>query len=57
MGLYAVGDYIDRGPDSKGVIALLLQIRARYDCVFLCGNHEHMMRDYMQGCPEPSALT
>lgn len=48
--LIFLGDYIDRGPDSRGVISLLLQIKEQYDCVFLCGNHEHIMRDYLQGC-------
>jgi len=48
--LIFLGDYIDRGPDSKGVISFLLEIREQYDCVFLIGNHEHMMLDYMQGC-------
>ena len=48
--LVFLGDYIDRGPDSRGVISLLLQIKEQHNCVFLCGNHEHMMRDYLQGC-------
>jgi serine/threonine protein phosphatase 1 len=39
-----VGDYIDRGRDSKGVVDLLLQVRTRADVhwVFLKGNHEDM---------------
>ena len=40
-----VGDYLDRGPDSKGVIDLLLQRRAQtgdVEWVFLKGNHEDM---------------
>jgi serine/threonine protein phosphatase 1 len=39
-----VGDYIDRGPDSRRVIELLLQARRRSDVgwVFLKGNHEDM---------------
>ncbi len=48
--LIFLGDYIDRGPDSNGVISYLLQLSKHYDSKFLCGNHEHMMRDYMQGC-------
>ncbi|MDZ7693959.1 MAG: metallophosphoesterase [Balneolaceae bacterium] len=27
-----VGDYIDRGPDSKGVVDLLLDYRKQRDC-------------------------
>lgn len=37
-----VGDYIDRGPDSKGVIDFLLDLETAADCVFLRGNHEDM---------------
>lgn len=48
--LIFLGDYIDRGPDSRAVISLLLQIQDTYDSVFLCGNHEHMLRDYARGC-------
>ena len=35
-----VGDYIDRGPDSKGVIDQLLALRETHTCTFLRGNHE-----------------
>ncbi len=45
--LIFVGDYIDRGPDSKGVIDRLLTLREAQDCVFLRGNHEAMMLDYL----------
>ncbi|PSJ72674.1 serine/threonine protein phosphatase [Sphingobacteriales bacterium UPWRP_1] len=42
--LYLLGDYIDRGPDSKGVIDLILQLREEGYRVFtLRGNHEDMM--------------
>jgi serine/threonine protein phosphatase 1 len=44
-----VGDYIDRGRDSKGVIDLLLQARTAGDArwVFLKGNHEDMCLAYL----------
>ncbi len=45
--LVFIGDYIDRGPDSKGVIDFLLQLRERFDCTFLRGNHEAFMLDYL----------
>ncbi len=38
-----LGDYIDRGPDSKGVIDFLLELRHRCQLVPLRGNHEIMM--------------
>ncbi len=47
--LVFVGDYIDRGPDSKGVIELLLDLRERFDCTFLRGNHEALMLAYLDG--------
>ncbi len=43
-----LGDYIDRGPDSKAVIDRLLRLRAEGPkCVFLKGNHEDMFLDFM----------
>jgi serine/threonine protein phosphatase 1 len=45
-----LGDYIDRGPDSRGVIDFLVDFRKRYpSTVFLKGNHEEMLLDYLQG--------
>jgi len=42
--LYLLGDYIDRGPDSKGVIDYILQLKqAGYTVRCLRGNHEEMM--------------
>lgn len=38
-----VGDYIDRGPDSKGVVDVLIAFAAQHSCVFLQGNHEWML--------------
>lgn len=46
--LVFVGDYIDRGPDSKRVIDRLLELRTTHDCVFLRGNHERFMLDYIE---------
>ncbi len=40
-----IGDYIDRGPDSKGVVDLCIDFSKSHDCVFLRGNHEQMMID------------
>ncbi len=45
-----LGDYVDRGPDSAGVISDLLDFRQRFpQTVFLCGNHERMFLDYLEG--------
>ena len=40
-----LGDYIDRGPDSPGVINTLLSLKNRSKAIFLRGNHEAMMLD------------
>ena len=42
-----MGDYVDRGPDSRGVVELLIEHGRRYPSVFLCGNHESMMLDFL----------
>jgi len=41
--LVFLGDYIDRGPDSKGVVALLKEGSLPMPAVFLMGNHEDML--------------
>ena len=41
--LVFLGDYIDRGPDSKGVLDRLIDLRRTFDLVCLRGNHELMM--------------
>ncbi len=38
-----VGDYIDRGIDSKGVVQRLIEFENEQDCIFLRGNHEQML--------------
>jgi len=43
-----VGDYIDRGPDSKGVVEIVMDFARDHDCVFLRGNHEKMLLDAIQ---------
>lgn len=45
--LVFVGDYIDRGPDSKGVIDRLLALRETHRCTFLRGNHEALFLNYL----------
>ncbi|MGH0038099.1 MAG: metallophosphoesterase family protein [Myxococcota bacterium] len=45
--LIFLGDYVDRGPDSKGVIERLVQLERDWPCVFLLGNHESMFLDFL----------
>lgn len=44
--IISLGDYVDRGPDSKGVLDLLM---TRPDIVKLRGNHEEMMLKAQDG--------
>lgn len=45
--LVFLGDYVNRGPDSRGVIETLLDLRSRCPrAVFLMGNHEEMLLEY-----------
>lgn len=44
--LIFLGDYIDRGPDSPGVIEFLLNLKSKVDCVFLRGNHDSMFLNF-----------
>lgn len=42
--LYLLGDYVDRGPDSKGVLDYIMDLQAGgYQVHCLKGNHEEMM--------------
>lgn len=42
--LYLLGDFIDRGPDSKGVIDFILKLKKDgYQITCLLGNHEQML--------------
>jgi serine/threonine protein phosphatase 1 len=41
--LVFLGDYVDRGPDTRGVIDRLIALKANPNVVCLRGNHELMM--------------
>ena len=45
--LVFLGDYVDRGPDSKAVLDYLIALSARHRCTFLRGNHEALMLEYI----------
>lgn len=47
--LYLLGDYVDRGSDSKGALDCIIDlINAGYDIRPLRGNHEQMMLEALQ---------
>ena len=47
-----LGDYVDRGPDSRGVIEFLIDLQRRWSVVCLKGNHEELM---IQAIADPGA--
>lgn len=55
--LIFLGDYIDRGPDSFDVVEYLVTLRKKYPrTVFLKGNHEEMLENYLSGVDRLSYL-
>ena len=38
-----MGDYIDRGPDSKGVVEKIIEISEKFETVCLIGSHEYAL--------------
>ena len=47
--IIVVGDVIDRGPNTRGCIDRLLQLREKCRLVHLMGNHEEMFLDAISG--------
>lgn len=60
--LVFIGDYIDRGPDSHGVIERLIELRQQAAsgggprCTFLRGNHDQMLLDTVAREPDAADL-
>ena len=46
-----LGDYVDRGPNSKGVIDTLIRLQQSYRVEPILGNHEQMMLSVLDGNP------
>jgi serine/threonine protein phosphatase 1 len=47
--IVALGDYVDRGPDTRGVVQRLIELRQRRKVICLRGNHEIMMLEALHG--------
>lgn len=44
--LLFIGDYIDRGPDSREVVEFILGLKKKRNVICLKGNHEQMLLNY-----------
>ena len=44
-----LGDYINRGPDSKGVVDQIIDLKEKCWVDTICGNHEEMLLGAFQG--------
>lgn len=44
-----LGDVVDRGPDSCGVVQQLIRLAQRHCVSFLLGNHEQMLLEAIEG--------
>jgi len=47
--IVTLGDYINRGPDSRGVLDRLIKLNRRCRLVPLLGNHDQMLLDVRSG--------
>ena len=47
--LVFLGDYLDRGNNSKEVVDYLIELGGQYSCSFIMGNHELMLLDHLKG--------
>ena len=48
--LVFIGDYIDRGDHSREVVDYLVDLKLRLpESIFLLGNHEQMLLEYIDG--------
>ncbi len=45
--IITIGDYVDRGPDSKGVLDFLIEAQTRHPMVCLRGNHDQRLLEFL----------
>ncbi|RZK17476.1 MAG: serine/threonine protein phosphatase [Hymenobacter sp.] len=55
--LYLLGDYVNKGPDSAGVLEYIMQLQAAgYQVHCLRGNHEHELLATIHGAPNANHM-
>ncbi|MDZ7618382.1 MAG: metallophosphoesterase family protein, partial [Patescibacteria group bacterium] len=47
--IVTLGDYVDRGPDSRGVLDMLIELADRCRLVALLGNHDQLFLQVCEG--------
>ncbi|MCB0419537.1 MAG: metallophosphoesterase [Bdellovibrionales bacterium] len=55
--LVFLGDYIDRGDDSREVIEVILDLKKKYNVVCLMGNHEELFMHFLEDSHSAQAAT
>ncbi len=45
--IVALGDYVDRGPDSRAVLDFLIEKQKTNPMICLCGNHDQRMLEFL----------
>jgi serine/threonine protein phosphatase 1 len=54
--IVTLGDYVNRGPDTRGVIDQMLALENHCQLVPLLGNHDQMLLDARAGRPQAFAI-
>lgn len=49
-----LGDYVDRGPDSRGVLDFLISISGEFELICLRGNHDDRLLEFVEAPDEIS---
>jgi len=47
-----LGDYVDRGPQSKEVVGFVIDLKKKHNVICLLGNHEEMFLNCLDGINE-----
>jgi serine/threonine protein phosphatase 1 len=47
--IITLGDYVDRGPDSRGVLDMMIELNRTNRLTALRGNHDYMMQEARKG--------
>jgi serine/threonine protein phosphatase 1 len=55
--IVTLGDYIDRGPDSRGVLERLIHLRRQCQLVTILGNHDAMLIQALEGLHSTTFLS